>query len=587
MSLSFLATTSPTLTNSSSFDLRPSSSKAQVSIRRQISCTSSKPKDQNENVANDLIDRRNVLIGLGGVCGATATFGNMAVGAPIQPPDLSTCRLANDLQLTNRVDCCPPYGSTPVTITDFKLPDASEPMRIRRSVEALETDPKYLAKFREAITKMRALPADDPWNFMQQAQIHCAYCNDAYSQVGFPAVNLQLHGSWHFGPWHRYYLYFWERILGKLIGDPSFAIPYWNYDQPSGMRFPSIYRDPFSSQNSLFNCNRNPDHMASLMSYRYAFGDPNPLPEEEEAVILANQKQLHDIFAENLFNPENFLGQPLSEGQVRNGPGALENLHAIPHRWASQVYRPYWDMGNFHTAARDPIFYAHHAQIDRLWSLYKDQRGTTTPEFDQPDWLESSYIFYDENRNVVRCKVKDCLSTSALKYTYQTEDRAWLNIRRTYFNKKRAAPRSAAQDEMVAVSEFGTTPRVLDTTIRALVPRPKVSRTKDEKEEESEVIFIDDFTFDSSDTAGFEVYIARPEEGLVSADLGEFAGSFVHIPHSHGQSDQKNILHIGITYLLEDIQAEASEQLVVSLVPRSGVVTIAGISIERVSRQVV
>ncbi|KAL5726818.1 catechol oxidase [Ranunculus cassubicifolius] len=586
MSLSFLATTTPitntTVTNPNlnQRSLKPPTSIAPNLIRKRYSSASCSQKQQEGGV-----DRRDVLVGLGGLCGAATVLPNVATGVPVQPPDLSACHLADDDQLADGVQCCPPYGSSPVVITDFKLPDASEPLRVRQSTQALAGDKKNLEKFMEAIKLMRELPADDPWNFMQQAQIHCAYCNGAYSQVGFPSVSLQLHGSWLFPPWHRYYIYFWEKILGKLIGDDTLAIPYWNYDQPEGMRFPEIYNKNFP-RNPLYNCNRNSEHVTgALMSYRYEIGDPNPTPAEEADVILANQKQLHDMYAENLFTPANFMGQPILAGQTLNGPGVLETLHNTPHKWCGLTEKPRWDMGNFHTAARDTIFFGHHAEVDRLWSIYKDQRGTNKPEFETPDWLEASFIFYDENKNIVNCKVKDCLDPSALRYTYQKEEKTWLNIRRTYFKKKKAKPRSASAEELVAVEKFGSSPRLLDTTIRALVTRPQVSRSKDDKEEESEVIFIDDFTFNETDSAGFDVYITKPTEGLVTADLGEFAGAFVHIPHGHGGQGHKNVLRLGITYLLEDIEAEGSEQLVVSLVPRSGDVTIAGISIQLVPRQ--
>ena len=31
----------------------------------------------------------------------------------------------------------------------------------------------------------------------------------------------------------RFYLYFHERILGKLIGDDTFALPFWNWTRPA------------------------------------------------------------------------------------------------------------------------------------------------------------------------------------------------------------------------------------------------------------------------------------------------------------------------------------------------------------------
>ncbi|XXG81494.1 hypothetical protein AAC387_Pa09g2115 [Persea americana] len=110
---------------------------------------------------------------------------------------------------------------------------------------------------------MKKLDKDDPWHFDQQSKIHCAYCNGAYKQVGFD-VPPQVHFSWLFLPWHRWYLYFFERILGKLINEDSFALPFWNYDREEGMYMPSIYvEDP----SPLYNPRRNPLHLKSLLDY--------------------------------------------------------------------------------------------------------------------------------------------------------------------------------------------------------------------------------------------------------------------------------------------------------------------------------
>ena len=56
--------------------------------------------------------------------------------------------------------------------------------------------------------------------------VHCWYCSGALDGLS----GIEIHGGWWFLAWHRAYLYFHEQILGTLIGDPTFALPYWDWD---------------------------------------------------------------------------------------------------------------------------------------------------------------------------------------------------------------------------------------------------------------------------------------------------------------------------------------------------------------------
>lgn len=154
-------------------------------------------------------------------------------------------------------------------------------MRTRQAAHLV--DKNYIAKYKEAISLMKALPADDPRNFTQQANVHCAYCDGAYDQIGFPDLELQVHQSWLFLPWHRYYLYFFERILGKLIKDDTFALPFWNWDAPAGMRMPAIYADPSSP---LYDKLRDAKHQPpAVLDLDYALVDST---DTEQQVIASN-----------------------------------------------------------------------------------------------------------------------------------------------------------------------------------------------------------------------------------------------------------------------------------------------------------
>uniref|UniRef100_A0A6V7QVN0 Tyrosinase copper-binding domain-containing protein n=1 Tax=Ananas comosus var. bracteatus TaxID=296719 RepID=A0A6V7QVN0_ANACO len=190
-------------------------------------------------------------------------LGRLAVdAAPIPGPDLSTCGPPDIPSNVPPTDCCPPYTSN-VTIVDFKLPPPTDPLRVRPAAHLVDAD--YLAMYKKAVELMKALPDSDPRSFKQQANVHCAYCNGAYDQLGHPGVELQVHNSWLFFPWHRFYLYFNERILGKLIGNDTFALPFWNWDAPGGMQIPSIYTNTSSPlYDKLRNANHQPPALVSL-----------------------------------------------------------------------------------------------------------------------------------------------------------------------------------------------------------------------------------------------------------------------------------------------------------------------------------
>mgnify|MGYP000338368432 FL=1 len=93
-----------------------------------------------------------------------------------------------------------------------------------------------------------------------------------------------MHFSYLFFPWHRYYLYFHERILGSLIGDPSFALVFWNWDDQfyGGNSMPSMFMDK-ENMSSLFNPNRNPAHLPPTLVRL------SPLDNSTENSVLVSQ----------------------------------------------------------------------------------------------------------------------------------------------------------------------------------------------------------------------------------------------------------------------------------------------------------
>lgn len=504
-----------------------------------------------------------------------------AFATPVSP-DLSHCGAADLPAGAKPTNCCPPTSSK---IIDFKLLSPTNQFRVRPAAHAV--DDEYIAKFSRALQLMKALPDSDPRSFKQQANVHCAYCDGAYHQVGFPNLDVQVHNSWLFFPFHRFYLYFFEKILGKLIGDPNFAMPFWNWDSPAGMQMPAIYADPKSP---LYDQLRNANHQPpTLLDLDYNGRD---VPTSNQDQFSSNLTIMYRQMVSNGKSASLFFGRPYRAGDDTDpGGGAVENIpHGPVHVWCGDNTQPNLEnMGNFYSAGRDPIFYAHHSNIDRMWTIWKTLGGRRT-DITDPDWLNASFLFYDENAQLVRVKVRDCLDEKKLGYVYQDVDIPWLNSKPTprKTNLSRSIGRvvkslgvaNAADTKLTPKSDF---PLILDSVIKTAVARPKKSRSKKEKEDEEEVLVIDNIEFDRDVAVKFDVYVNDEDDLPSGPGKSEFAGSFVSVPHKHKHKKKLNTcLSLGLTDLLEDLDADDDDTVIITLIPRfgKGHVKIGGIKIE-------
>ncbi|KAK4385206.1 (+)-larreatricin hydroxylase, chloroplastic [Sesamum angolense] len=226
-------------------------------------------------------------------------------------------------------------------------------------------------------------------------------------------------------------------------------------------------------------------------------------------------------------------------------------------------------MGTFYAAARDPIFYAHHANIDRLWIIWVDKLGGKV--FSDPDWLDSSFMFYNEEAKPVIVKVKDCLDPTTLGYVYEDIDIPWLDAKPT---PRRKGVRVVTSELCQATQVF---PTALDRVLNIVVRRPKKLRSKEEKEEAEEVLLVDEIKYVCSKPVKFDVYLNESDVKLCTPANSEFLGSFVDVPHHrHRTSTEKMSVRFAISSVLEELHGtDESEFLLVTLVPRCGDVTIA------------
>ncbi|KAG0610577.1 hypothetical protein M758_7G076400 [Ceratodon purpureus] len=466
--------------------------------------------------------------------------------------------------------CCMPIPYTGKPVRQFTY-DSTLPVRVRRAIHSL--DDAYIAKLERGYELLRALPDSDPRSLSNQAKLHCLYCDNGiyYPDMSWP---LEIHNGWLFLPWHRMFLYFHERILGKLLGDDTFAIPYWNWDNqetPYANTLPNIYAGNKSS--SLWNQNRNacaqPPHVVNLNSV----GGCTKKTSDE--LRTENTRLMYSQIVAGSPTSRLFFGHPYSYGDIGGeGPGTFEdNPHGTVHLWVGDpnAATAYDDMGNFGRSARDPIFYAHHANVDRIWTMWKTIPGAQRRDPTHPDFRDAQFTFYDENADLVIVNVSQIIDTDQLRYSYASSPAAWLTngMKRGEENSVTLCnPTNPSQTRAMifAARELTDTDVLGSTPLTFKVSRPEQSTRPTTPAEE--VLEISGIKLDSTLQSHWEAYLFFPSaDSTTAVSCPEFVGTFNFIPHvGQAQLARDRLWRVAFTTKLVALGKENSTEIVVTLV---------------------
>jgi tyrosinase len=273
---------------------------------------------------------------------------------------------------------------------------------VRREVWSLKPDDPIITYYGKAVKAMRERPQDKPTSWTYQAAIHGTEATGKD-----PLWNQCQHGTWFFLPWHRMFLYHFEEIVRAAVidagGPADWALPYWNYGLGGRhAKLPLAFRRPKLSD-----------------------GDPNPLYVSERAPGINSGASLPTIAISpakalarrHFIGAAEFGGGITEPGQFWSRTGRLEDTpHNAVHGFVGGREGL---MGNILAAALDPIFWLHHANIDRLWSVWSEAPGHADPA--QPKWRGQSFRFFDKHGHEVAMKCGKVLETKAdLGYIYDT-----------------------------------------------------------------------------------------------------------------------------------------------------------------------
>lgn len=181
----------------------------------------------------------------------------------------------------------------------------------------------------------RTLTADEQNRFLNAfTQVNAMNALGPLVDIHANAVH-QMHGNPRFLPWHRIYLLRLEELL--MMVDPTVCIPYWK-----------------SSEEQAF-----PAWLLGFTPTVNLLGGPHLVNRNIGAfAVLPNAASVAAVLANATYNPF---------------AGGLEGVHNSGHVWVGGT------MQSITTAPADPIFWMHHAEIDRLWAVWQSTHPAEHP----------------------------------------------------------------------------------------------------------------------------------------------------------------------------------------------------------------
>jgi tyrosinase len=241
-------------------------------------------------------------------------------------------------------------------------------LRVRQSVEQ-----SNIPALSAAYGVMQGRSESDNRSWVYWAEFH-----------GFNRFDCWHHGSQGshnfpydlFLPWHRAYLLYWE--LTALAAGAGAELPWWDWTSalshqhgiPAAFTAPAP--SPLASGPVPASLRTNPPRTTRNP------GSPGELPSAQEIERILQIPVFEEFSAE------------------------VQGQHDAVHGWVQG------DMGVIATSAFDPIFWSHHAMIDRLWYLWQVRHGINNIP---PNYLNLVLAPWN-------LTVKDVLSVTELGYTY-------------------------------------------------------------------------------------------------------------------------------------------------------------------------
>ena len=347
---------------------------------------------------------------------------------------------------------------------------AQPPARYRRYNVASAEGQAMLVSYEQAVRALLKLDPSDPRNWYRLAFQHYLDCP---------------HGNWWLFPWHRGFTGWAEEIVRQASGNPDFAFPFWDWtanpEVPASMSVGAL-----TPANSAFIQDINAFTAAfqpALAATTYWQGPQlqqlqdrnigsnavlwdqltNPANNQWPAFFPAQgggqnfpnvrnpSRQLDCVTAKavsaatlaaamasqeymTFSSPEaqqhsDMVGFAILEGQphnnVHNNTGGV--VHEVENGQCSQNYTNTGGFMQAFLSPVDPLFYLHHSNIDRLWTVWTQMQTANgnpniLPPAGQPydQWAAEPFLFFvqPDGTPVTQTQAGDYATIGQFNYDY-------------------------------------------------------------------------------------------------------------------------------------------------------------------------
>lgn len=280
---------------------------------------------------------------------------------------------------------------------------------IRKNVKYLTNEEK--SDFINAVLLLKTVPSpyDASVNYYDQFVKWHREAFDEIDHGDHQMMKYPAHMGPAFLPWHRQFLLLFEEALSNVSGK-KINLPYWDWTDPNSTQIIfdnnfmgpqgepgngwAVMQGPFRKDNWVITIfDQDDDIKTPYITRSFGSMPSNPNLPTLQMLNTALSMSNYDVApfdqsADTTKSFRNFLEgwrgwvyEPDSTGKlilVRK-PGHASAMHNAVHLWVGGMIDSVQGITGtmtFNTSPNDPVFFLHHANVDRIWAMWERINGS-------------------------------------------------------------------------------------------------------------------------------------------------------------------------------------------------------------------